>query len=206
MAGTNAPPTPAGTTARGAGARTSRPSRTTRRTRRSSRPCAGRSARSRSRPTWPTSRTTARPARTRDAERANLLVEIPKLAAAEAKLARLVAVSDDVDALVTQLKLTQAERKAAEARVAELEGIELDIRASRDQVEKLKQTWGEWSKLLAAHDASLPDGTYGAALAARSFVRSSCRPSSSRPSSRRACRSTWRRSAVATARTCRSNW
>jgi hypothetical protein len=78
----------------------------------------------------------------RDAERANLLVEIPKLAAAEAKLAKLVAVTDDVDALVAQLKLTQADRKAAEARVGELEGIELDIRASRDQVEKLKATWG----------------------------------------------------------------
>ena len=106
----------------------------------------------------------------RDAERANLLVEIPKLAAAEAKLARLVATTDEVEALVAQLKLTQAERKAAEARVAELEGIELDIRASRDQVEKLKATWSEWSKLLAAHDAPLPDGTYGAPLA-RSVLR-----------------------------------
>jgi hypothetical protein len=59
----------------------------------------------------------------RDAERANLLVEIPKLAAAEAKLAKLVAVTDDVDALVAQLKLTQADRKAAEARVGELAWI-----------------------------------------------------------------------------------
>jgi len=33
-----------------------------------------------------------------------------------------VAVTDDVDALVAQLKLTQAERKTAETRVAELEG------------------------------------------------------------------------------------
>jgi hypothetical protein len=53
--------------------------------------------------------------------------------------------------------------------VAELEGIELDIRASRDQVERLKATWGEWSTLLAAH-MRLPDGTYGAALA-RSILR-----------------------------------
>jgi len=68
------------------------------------------------------------------------------------------------------LKLTQAERKMAEVRVAELEGIELDIRASRDQVERLKATWGEWSTLLAAHDAPLLEGTYGAALA-RSILR-----------------------------------
>ena len=54
--------------------------------------------------------------------------------AAETKLGKLVAVSGDVDALVAQLKLTQAERKTAEARVSELEGIELDIRASRDRV------------------------------------------------------------------------
>jgi hypothetical protein len=75
-----------------------------------------------------------------------------------------------VDALVAQLKLTQAERKAAGTRVAELEGIDLDIRASRDHVEKLKETWQEWSKLLDAHDAPLPDGTYGAAMA-RSILR-----------------------------------
>jgi hypothetical protein len=81
-----------------------------------------------------------------------------------------VAVTDDVDALVAQLKLTQADRKAAEARVAELEGIELDIRESRDQVERLKATWGEWSTLLGAHDAPLPDGTFGPALA-RSILR-----------------------------------
>jgi hypothetical protein len=39
----------------------------------------------------------------RDTERANLLVEIPKLAAAESKLAKLVTVTDDVDALIAQL-------------------------------------------------------------------------------------------------------
>ena len=82
-----------------------------------------------------------------------------------------MAVSDDVDALVAQLKLTQAERRAAEARVAELEGVELDIRASHDQIEKLKATWTEWSELLGAHDVkTLPDGNYGAALA-RSILR-----------------------------------
>jgi len=54
--------------------------------------------------------------------------------------------------------------------VAEREGIELDIRASRDQVERLKATWGEWSTLLKAHNAPLADGTYGAALA-RSILR-----------------------------------
>jgi hypothetical protein len=37
----------------------------------------------------------------RRAERENLLVQIPKLAAAEAKLAKAIAVSDDMDALTT---------------------------------------------------------------------------------------------------------
>jgi hypothetical protein len=54
--------------------------------------------------------------------------------------------------------------------VSELEGIDLDFRASRDQVEKLKATCSEWSKLLGAHEAPLPESTYGAALA-RSILR-----------------------------------
>ena len=58
----------------------------------------------------------------RRAERENLLQAIPKLAAAEAKLAKAIAVSDDMDALVAELKATQQERRQAEARVADLEG------------------------------------------------------------------------------------
>ncbi len=106
----------------------------------------------------------------RSAERDHLLAEIPKLAAAETKLAKLVAVTDDVEALVAQLKALQAERKAAEARVGELEGIELDLRADQAQVAALQATRGEWSKLLGAHEANLPDGAYGATLA-RSILR-----------------------------------
>jgi site-specific DNA recombinase len=58
----------------------------------------------------------------RRAERENLLQAIPKLATAEAKLAKAIAVSDDMDALVAELKATQQERRQAEARVADLEG------------------------------------------------------------------------------------
>ena len=44
----------------------------------------------------------------RRAERENLLLTIPKLAAAEAKLAKAIAVSDDMDALVAELKADPA--------------------------------------------------------------------------------------------------
>jgi hypothetical protein len=60
----------------------------------------------------------------RRAERENLLLQIPTLTAAEARLAKAIAVSDDMDALVAELKATQQERRQAEARVAELEGYE----------------------------------------------------------------------------------
>ena len=79
----------------------------------------------------------------RRAERETQLVEIPKLAAAEAKLAKAIAVSDDMDALVTELKATQQERKAAEARVAELEGYERDLRDQEDQVQRPRHRRGQ---------------------------------------------------------------
>src|SRR5207249_5304891 len=60
----------------------------------------------------------------RSAERDHLLAEIPKLAA-ETKLAKRDAVPDDVEALEADLEALQAERKAAEARVEEVDGIEL---------------------------------------------------------------------------------
>jgi DNA invertase Pin-like site-specific DNA recombinase len=107
----------------------------------------------------------------REAERTNLLAEMQRLAAVEKKLAALVEATDDVEALVERLKAAQAERKAAEQRLAYLEGVEVDIRAGREQVEKLKTTWAEWSELLGAHEApGLPEGTYGAVLA-RSILR-----------------------------------
>jgi hypothetical protein len=46
----------------------------------------------------------------RRAERENLLLQIPTLTAAEARLAKAIAVSDDMDALVAELKATQQER------------------------------------------------------------------------------------------------
>src|SRR5262249_13994795 len=80
----------------------------------------------------------------RRAERANLLLQIPKLAAAEAKLAKVIAVTDDVDALVAELKATQQERRQAEARVSDLEGYERDLRDQQEQVERLRRVWGGW--------------------------------------------------------------
>jgi hypothetical protein len=52
----------------------------------------------------------------RRAERAHLLAEIPRLAAIEARLAKAVALTDDVETLVAELKGTQQQRKDAEAR------------------------------------------------------------------------------------------
>ncbi|HSE92642.1 MAG TPA: recombinase zinc beta ribbon domain-containing protein, partial [Methylomirabilota bacterium] len=89
----------------------------------------------------------------RRAERENLLLQIPKLAAAEAKLAKAIAVSDDMDALVAELKATQQERRQAEARVADLEGYERDLRDQQEQVERLRRVWGGWA---AALDADVP--------------------------------------------------
>ena len=89
----------------------------------------------------------------RRAERENLLQTIPKLAAAEAKLAKAIAVSEDMDALVAELKATQQERRQAEARVADLEGYERDLREQQEQVERLRRVWSGWA---AALDAGVP--------------------------------------------------
>jgi site-specific DNA recombinase len=84
----------------------------------------------------------------RRAEREHLLVEIPKLAAAEVRLAKAIARTDEADALVAELKATQQERRDAEARVAYLEGVEMDVKADRDRVEQLREQWGTWSQYL----------------------------------------------------------
>ena len=84
----------------------------------------------------------------RRAEREHLLVEIPKLAAAEARLAKAIARTDEAYALVAELKATQQERRDAEARVAYLEGVEMDVQADRDRVEQLREQWGTWSQFL----------------------------------------------------------
>ena len=84
----------------------------------------------------------------RRAEREHLLVEIPKLAAAEVRLAKAIARTDEADALVAELKTVQQERRDAEARVTYLEGVEMDVQADRDRVEQLREQWGTWSQYL----------------------------------------------------------
>jgi hypothetical protein len=58
-----------------------------------------------------------------------------------------------MDALVAELKATQQERRQAEARVADLEGYERDLRDQREQVERLRRVWAGWA---AALDADVP--------------------------------------------------
>jgi hypothetical protein len=94
----------------------------------------------------------------RAAERAGLIADLPKLAAAEARLVKRIATVED-DALVAALKTEWQEakitRERAERRVAELEGIERDIRGERAEVEALRETWQSWSAALqAAIDAA----------------------------------------------------
>src|SRR5207249_1172013 len=84
----------------------------------------------------------------RRAEREHLLAEIPKLAAAEARLAKAIARTDEADALVAELKTVQQERKDAEARVTYLEGVEMDLKADQDRVEQLREQWATWSEYL----------------------------------------------------------
>jgi hypothetical protein len=88
----------------------------------------------------------------RAAERAHLLEELPKLAAAEQRLVKRIATIDD-DALVAALKTEWADakstRETAERRLAELEGIERDLRAEQADVQALVDTWKSWSETLA---------------------------------------------------------
>lgn len=97
----------------------------------------------------------------RETERTNLLAEIARLAAVEKKLAGpRGAAQGDADP-------AQGGRAARDLP----EGVELDIRAGREQVEERKATSAEWSALLSEHEATtLPKGTYGAVLA-RSVLR-----------------------------------
>src|SRR5437660_4177772 len=113
----------------------------------------------------------------RSAERDHLLAEIPKLAAAETKLAKLVAVTDDVEALVAQLKALQTERKAAEARVGELEGIELNLRADQAQVAALQATGASGPSSWVPMRPTCPTARTARPSRAASAVRSWCGPS-----------------------------
>lgn len=95
----------------------------------------------------------------RQAERAALLARIPVLESEAARLADAVAAgSGTLDVLLAGIKARQAEREAAQARIAELEGVERDLRADQDAVERLRETWRSWSGALTADPA-----TYGLA-------------------------------------------
>lgn len=68
----------------------------------------------------------------RPAERETLLARIPVLSAECERLADAVAAgSGTLDVLLAGIKSRQAERETTEARVAEIEGIERDLRAER---------------------------------------------------------------------------
>jgi DNA invertase Pin-like site-specific DNA recombinase len=87
----------------------------------------------------------------REAERATLLARIPVLNAEAERLANAVAAGNGtLDVLLAAIKERQAEREAAERRIAELEGIERDLRAESDAVERLRAVWRDWSGALDA--------------------------------------------------------
>ena len=55
-----------------------------------------------------------------------------------------------LDVLLGAIENGQQEGEPAEARVAELEGQERDLREDADAVERLRQTWGAWPGALDA--------------------------------------------------------
>jgi DNA invertase Pin-like site-specific DNA recombinase len=87
----------------------------------------------------------------RRAERETLLARVPVLSAECERLADAVAAgSGTLDVLLSAIKSRQSEREQAEARITELEGIERDLQADHETVERLKATWGDWSGALEA--------------------------------------------------------
>src|SRR5262249_39828651 len=87
----------------------------------------------------------------RRAERETLLARIPVLEAEATRLADAIAAGNGtMDVLLNAIKARQTEREQAEARVAELEGIERDLQADVETIERLKATWGDWSGALVA--------------------------------------------------------
>jgi site-specific DNA recombinase len=87
----------------------------------------------------------------RAAEREALIARIPVLNAEAERLANAVAAgSGALDVLLTAIKQRQAEREQAELRLAELEGIERDLRADAEAVERLRATWKDWEGALDA--------------------------------------------------------
>jgi hypothetical protein len=95
----------------------------------------------------------------RAAERSNLLAEIPKLAAIEARLVKRMGLIEDdelVGAMKAEWNETKSKRVAAESRVAELEGIERDIAVDKSEVEALRETWKSWSETLVQATEAAP--------------------------------------------------
>ena len=90
----------------------------------------------------------------RQAERGALLARLPVIATEEQRIADAIAGGADIPALVAKLKSLQTEREIAEARVLELEGVERNLRADQDAVERLRETWKTWSGALSADPAS----------------------------------------------------
>jgi len=86
----------------------------------------------------------------RQAERGALLARLPVIATEEQRVADAIAGGAEVPVLVAKLKALQTEREIAEARVSELEGIERDLKADGETVERLRVTWGSWSGALEA--------------------------------------------------------
>jgi hypothetical protein len=71
---------------------------------------------------------------------------------------RIATVEDDalVAALKSEWSAAKAQREAAEARLAELEGIERDLQSDRAEVEKLREVWKSWSATLAQAAQAAP--------------------------------------------------
>lgn len=89
----------------------------------------------------------------REAERQSIIAALPKLAADEQRIVKRIATVED-DSLVAALKeqwsAAKAERERAEARLAEIEGEERDLREQAEAVETFRQRWQDWRGALTS--------------------------------------------------------
>ncbi len=92
----------------------------------------------------------ARAARQR--ERGALLDRLPEIAIEESRVANAIAAGAGLDVLVEKLKDLKAEREAAEKRISQIQADERDIRVEADAVERLRDQWESWQKVL--HEAT----------------------------------------------------
>lgn len=89
----------------------------------------------------------------RGAERQSIIAALPKLAADEQRIVRRIATVEDdslVAALKEQWQSFRAERERAEARLAEIEGEERDLREQTEAIETFRQRWNDWRGALTA--------------------------------------------------------